>query len=69
MNILTKLIKLIDGHKTQLFALISLIIGFATTKGLLDADTSVFLLSIVSLLLGGSIYHAEKKKSVLKKVK
>ena len=67
MNILIKLWNFINGHKTQAMGFISLLIGFATTKGLLDSDTSVFLLSIASLLFGSAVFHSEKKKVALKK--
>ena len=62
-----KFIDYINGHKTQITAVITLLIGFITTRGYIAKDTSELLLAIMTLLVGGSIYHHEVKKANAKK--
>lgn len=57
------LMKLIDGHKTQLGAAALLITGFCINRGYLQKDAADLILGLLTLWTGGSIAHAEVKKA------
>ncbi len=52
----------INGHKTQVGAFLTLSAGFLSNKGLIDVETTNYILAVLGLWLTGSIYHSEKKK-------
>lgn len=60
-----KNIKLPDGTKRTIAAVIGLVNTFLTNKGVYDLDASNLITGLAALLLGWGIAHAvQKKKSV-----
>jgi hypothetical protein len=51
----------IDGHKTQIMSIATLLAGFAVTHGWIPKEYADMVLSIVGILLSGSIVHHEVK--------
>jgi hypothetical protein len=60
---MNKLWQAIDGHKTQIAAIATLLAGFATGHGWIPKETSDLVLGILAALLSGSIVHHEVKVS------
>ena len=54
---------IIDGHKTQITALLTLLTGFAVTHGWIAKDYADLTLSVIGILLSASIAHHEVKKA------
>lgn len=47
----------LNGKKTVIGGVLTLLIGFLQAKLIIDADTAFFLLSLTGLLLGVGISH------------
>ena len=56
------IVKIFDGHKTQIGAVAALVVGLCVTRGWIPADVAQVLLSIVGIWTGISIAHHEAKK-------
>jgi hypothetical protein len=54
---------LINGHKTQIGATLSLIVGLAIARGWLDSQTGQVILGVVAVWTGAAIAHSEVKKA------
>jgi hypothetical protein len=53
----------IDGHKTQIGATASLIVGLAVARGWIPADIAQVLLGVLAVWTGAAIAHHEVKKA------
>ncbi|HCX86643.1 MAG TPA: hypothetical protein DG761_01315 [Gammaproteobacteria bacterium] len=62
MNVLRKLWILLDDRKTQVAAVMNLVLAFAIGRGWLAEDTIGLLTALLLLWTGGAIAHHEVKK-------
>jgi hypothetical protein len=60
------ILKFLNGKKSIIGGILSLLIWFLQTKQIIDADTSVFLFSLSGLLLGVGITHKISKRNDIK---
>lgn len=61
MKTLLDIWKWFNGKKTVIASVITLTVAFLQNKGVIDPDTSEYLIYLCTLLLGGSIGHKVKK--------
>jgi uncharacterized membrane protein (Fun14 family) len=57
-----KILKALDGHKTQLGAIAGLIVGLCIARGWMPSDVGQVVLAVVGVWTTGAIAHAEAKK-------
>jgi hypothetical protein len=53
--------KLIDGHKTQIGATASLVVGLAIARGWITADVGQLILAVLTIWTGVAIAHHQAK--------
>lgn len=57
---LNRLLALLDGKKAKIVGIVGLTLGFFTLKGIIDGDTSTYILSVINILAGTAAFATEK---------